>query len=208
MPIIEENLDSEFKFVLAYTPGAEDIRRCFACGSCSGVCPVSKENPAYDPRKIVHMSLIGLKDRLLSSEMIWQCTRCGTCQFACPQGVRMSNVISALREMAIKGHYVDITTLHNWGKLARVRRGRCVGCLTCSRVCPFGAIYIEKKGRSSVQVDPLKCRACGLCTVECPRGAIVLMEREGDEPSPLIPPESRLDNQPGVSTADCTRCEP
>lgn len=196
MSIHQENLDPEFKFILAYTPGAEDIRRCFACGSCSGICPVSKENPAYDPRKIVHMSLIGLKARLLSSEMIWQCTQCNTCQFACPQGVRMSSVISALRQLAVKGCYVDTATLQGWGRLAKVKRGRCVGCLTCARVCPFGAIYVEKKERAFVQVDSLKCRACGLCTVECPRGAIFLAEREEGEP--ILLKEERPESRPGI----------
>lgn len=174
----KESLDPEFKFVLADIPGAEDIRRCFACGSCTGICPVSRENPPYDPRKIVHMVIIGLKERLLTSEMIWECTRCDTCQFVCPQGVRMSTVINALRQMAIHGEYVDVPTLQGWGKLAAVKAGRCVGCLTCARVCPFEALYRGKKKRAFIQVNPLKCRACGLCTAECPRGAIVIGQKD------------------------------
>jgi heterodisulfide reductase subunit C len=176
--IRREDLDPDFKFVLGDMPGAEDIRRCFACGTCTGICPVSRDNPAYDPRKIIHMVILGLKDRLLSSEMIWHCTRCDTCQFACPQGVRMSTVINALRQMAVQGEYVDISTLQGWGKLAKVEAGRCVGCLTCARLCPFEAIYRGKNKRAFVQVDPLKCRACGLCTVECPRGAIVIRAQD------------------------------
>jgi heterodisulfide reductase subunit C len=176
--IRKEDLDPEFKFVLGDMPGAEDIRRCFACGGCTGICPVNRDNPAYDPRKIIHMAILGFKSRLLSSEMIWQCTRCDTCQFACPQGVRMSTIISALRQMAVRGGYVDVLTLQEWGKLAAVKAGRCVGCLTCARVCPFEAIYREKKKRAFIQVDPLKCRACGLCTVECPRGAIVIRAQD------------------------------
>lgn len=172
--IRREDLDPDFKFVLADMPGAEDIRRCFACGTCTGICPVSRDNPVYDPRKIIHMVILGLKDRLLSSEMIWHCTRCDICQFACPQGVRMSTVISALRQMAVQGEYVDLPTLQGWGKVAKVKAGRCVGCLTCARICPFEAIYRGKNKRAFVQVDPLRCRACGLCTVECPRGAIVI----------------------------------
>ncbi|MEW6326474.1 MAG: 4Fe-4S dicluster domain-containing protein [Thermodesulfobacteriota bacterium] len=174
----EESLDPDFKFLLADIPGAEDIRRCFACGTCTGICPVSRENSGYDPRKIVHMVILGLKQRLLSSEMIWHCTHCDTCQFACPQGVRMSTVIDALRRMAVEGRYVDVPTLQGWGKVATIKGGRCAGCLTCSRVCPFEAIYREKKRRALVQVDPLKCRACGLCTAECPRGAIVIKAQD------------------------------
>lgn len=185
MYIDEGSLDPEFRLVLADTPGAEDIRRCFACGGCSGICPVSKENPLYDPRKIVHMCLIGLKERLLSSEMIWYCTRCDTCQFACPQGVSLSKVMRALRHMAVDGHYVDTSTLEDWGKLAQVKGGRCAGCLTCVRVCPFEAVFINKKKRAFVQVNPLKCRACGICTIECPRGAITVRQ-EVENPEMLL----------------------
>lgn len=180
-----EELDPKFKFLLGKIPGAEDLRRCFACGSCAGICPVSKENPIYDPRKIMHMIIIGLRDRLLSSEMIWQCTRCDTCQFVCPQGVRISTVINALRQMAIKGEYVDVSTVQDWGRIARIKAGRCVGCLTCLRVCPFEALYVEKEKRAFVRVDPLKCRGCGLCTIECPREAIVLDDSD-DQPRPFI----------------------
>ncbi len=180
MSIIEDSLDPEFKFILAGTPGAEDIRRCFACGTCAGICPVSRDNPAYDPRKIMHMIILGLKDRLLSSEMIWYCTRCDTCQFACPQGVRMSKVIEALREMAVAGGYVDVPTLQGWGKLAVVKAGRCAGCLTCVRVCPFEAVSVKKTKRAFIEVDPLRCRACGVCTTECPRGAITVRQEEAN----------------------------
>lgn len=174
MDISKNDLDPNFKFILSDIPGAEDIKRCFACGSCTGICPVNKDNPAYDPRKIIHMIILGLKDRLLASEMIWQCTQCDTCQFVCPQGVRLSKVINALRYVAIKNEYVNIATVQEWGKVAKIKAGRCVGCLTCVRFCPFDAIYIKKEKRAFVRIDPLKCRGCGLCTAECPRGAIVI----------------------------------
>lgn len=86
----------------------------------------------------------------------------------------MSNVINALRQMAIRGEYVDIPTLQEWGRIAMVKAGRCAGCLTCMRVCLFEAIYIEKEKRAFIRIDPLKCRGCGLCTAECPRGAIAI----------------------------------
>lgn len=178
MTITKSDLQPQFKFEVTAIPGGELVKRCFACGSCTGVCPVSMENPVYDPRKIIHMVIIGLRERVLSSEMIWQCTRCDTCQFVCPQQVPMSNVINALRQMAIRGEYVDIPTLQKWGKITKVKAGRCVGCLTCIRICPFEALYIEKEKRAFVRVDPLKCRGCGLCVAECPRGAIGMSNKD------------------------------
>jgi len=174
LTITKNDLQPQFKFDVAAVPGGEVVKRCFSCGSCTAICPVSRENPVYDPRKIIHMIILGLRDRVLSSEMIWQCTHCETCEFVCPQQVRVSDVINALRQMAITGEHVNIPTLQEWGRIIKIKAGRCVGCLTCIRMCPFEALYVGKEKRASVTVDPLKCRGCGLCAAECPRGAIVL----------------------------------
>ena len=87
-------------------PGGEVASRCFDCGTCAGVCPVSEEESAFDPRRIIHMIKMGLKDRLLGSEAIWYCSNCDTCAFVCPQEVQFSSVVQVLREMAIKEGFV------------------------------------------------------------------------------------------------------
>ena len=46
--------------------------------------------------------------------------------------------------------------------------GHCVKCLTCLRVCPYGAISWDSK----VVVDPQTCEGCGICAAACPRFAI------------------------------------
>ena len=82
-------------------PGGELVKRCFDCGTCTGVCPVSQSGSGFDPRKILHMIRLGLKDQLLNSSVIWHCTHCDSCAFVCPQDVRFSSVVDVLREMAI-----------------------------------------------------------------------------------------------------------
>jgi NADPH-dependent glutamate synthase beta subunit-like oxidoreductase len=82
-------------------PGGELVKRCFDCGTCTGVCPVSQSGSGFDPRRILHMIRLGLKDQLLSSSVIWHCTHCDSCAFICPQDVRFSSVVDVLREMAI-----------------------------------------------------------------------------------------------------------
>ncbi len=62
------------------------------------------------------------------------------------------------------------------GNGAEVIAGRCVKCLTCVRVCPFGAPYID----SVAHIDPVRCQACGICVTECPARAITLGNREID----------------------------
>ncbi|MGM0680620.1 MAG: FAD-dependent oxidoreductase, partial [Thermodesulfobacteriota bacterium] len=60
------------------------------------------------------------------------------------------------------------------GNGAEVIAGRCVKCLTCVRVCPFGAPYID----SVAHIDPTRCQACGICVTECPARAITIGNRE------------------------------
>ncbi|MFZ0611516.1 MAG: hydrogenase iron-sulfur subunit, partial [Desulfobacterales bacterium] len=53
---------------------------------------------------------------------------------------------------------------------AEIDPGQCIHCLTCYRLCPYGAV--TKAGRIAVVADA--CAGCGICVAECPRGAIRL----------------------------------
>ena len=46
------------------------------------------------------MILLGMKDRVLESDFIWLCSSCYTCQERCPQGVRITDLMTAVRNMA------------------------------------------------------------------------------------------------------------
>lgn len=96
-------------------PGGESVAQCFDCGSCSGICPVSKMEGGFDPRKILHMIKLGLKDRLLASEYLWYCSHCDACLFVCPQNVRFSDVVDVLRNMSINEQYVGSKKYEKWG---------------------------------------------------------------------------------------------
>lgn len=50
---------------------------------------------------------------------------------------------------------------------------KCVLCLTCRRVCPHGAISIDKENEAA-KVSLLSCMRCGACAAQCPTGAIQL----------------------------------
>lgn len=69
------------------------------------------------------------------------------------------------------------------GIVAQVDPDKCVGCLTCTRVCPFAIPQVvQMVGRPGVgglggaaYIDPAQCQGCGTCTGECPAGAIELV---------------------------------
>jgi NADPH-dependent glutamate synthase beta subunit-like oxidoreductase len=115
LAITRGNLQPQFKFEVSGMPGGESVTQCFDCGSCTGICPVSKMGEGFDPRKILHMIKLGLKDRLLSSECLWHCSHCDTCMFICPQNVHFSNVVDVLREMSLNEEYVDPRGYEQWG---------------------------------------------------------------------------------------------
>ncbi|MCK4581476.1 MAG: 4Fe-4S dicluster domain-containing protein [Dehalococcoidia bacterium] len=106
MAILLNELDTKFKYELAEEPGGENIKLCFACGLCTASCPVADIDPEYNPRKIIRMVLLGMKKEVLSSSFPWLCTQCYTCQAHCPQNVKFSDVMKALRNMAVEEGYV------------------------------------------------------------------------------------------------------
>jgi heterodisulfide reductase subunit A2 len=55
---------------------------------------------------------------------------------------------------------------------AEVDPGKCIACLTCVRVCPFGVPFINDD--SVAEIVPFECRACGVCVSSCPNDAIEL----------------------------------
>jgi NADPH-dependent glutamate synthase beta subunit-like oxidoreductase len=175
LTINHKDIVPEFKSQVASTPGGELVKYCFDCGTCSGVCPVSESGTGFDPRKIIHMVKMGLKNRLLSSQVIWQCTHCDTCAFVCPQNVEFSSIVDALRLIAIKEKYVDSNAVDLYGTAP------------CKAACPAhisipGFIHSISQGRFKEGLQLIKREMpfpaiCGRicphpCEIQCNRSVI------------------------------------
>ena len=102
-----DKADPNFKNEIAKKIGLEEIKQCYSCGSCTGVCPVREVINDFDPRRIIHMIVLGLREQVLSSDLIWYCCLCNSCYFVCPQGIRFSRIATELRKMALAGRYVS-----------------------------------------------------------------------------------------------------
>ncbi len=102
-----KNLDSNFKYDVAAYPGGENIKLCYACGTCTAGCPVSAVDADFNPRKIIRQVLLGMRKDVLSSPVIWRCVQCYSCTAKCPQNVKFRDIMRALREMAVAEGYVD-----------------------------------------------------------------------------------------------------
>jgi heterodisulfide reductase subunit C len=76
----------------------EEVRTCIQCGTCSSACPTASlmDNSI---RKLVKLSLEGMKDEALASGSIWLCTSCLLCSVRCPRGIRPKVLVGALRDI-------------------------------------------------------------------------------------------------------------
>ncbi len=66
---------------------------------------------------------------------------------------------------------------------AVVDQKKCMACLTCLRVCPYGAPVVEAYST----IRPEYCQACGLCAPECPAQAISMVSYDVREIRNTLP---------------------
>lgn len=98
----ERTLDVTLAQEVSREPGGEGIRQCFACGTCTAGCPVRRFNPNFNPRRVIRMVLLGMREQVLREPFVWLCATCYTCQERCPQGVRISDLMRAIKNMAVR----------------------------------------------------------------------------------------------------------
>lgn len=60
---------------------------------------------------------------------------------------------------------------------------KCMACLTCMRICPYGAPVVT----SVSEIRPEYCQACGLCAPECPGEAISMVSYDVREIRDTLP---------------------
>jgi len=171
--IRSDELDHRFVEEVLAEPGGEHLLTCWSCGTCAATCLVRRYEPAFNPRLTLHRTGLGLRQRVLSSPEIWQCSACDACYPRCPKGIHISEVMRAIRSIAIRGGYPPP------GPFAAVDEEVCSGCAVCTRACPYGAINRAAQGsngaeRSVAQVDRDLCLHCGICVAACPSNAIGL----------------------------------
>ena len=114
------DLDAKFKYEVSDQPGGENLKLCFSCGICTAGCPVTEVENDYNPRKLIRMILLGMKEEVLSSNLIWLCSLCYTCYARCPQNVKFTDIMSVLRDMAVREKYVHPSFVKNIDEIDRL----------------------------------------------------------------------------------------
>lgn len=96
----------EFLAEVLATRGGERVLECYQCGTCSGSCPVLSYME-HGPRQVMHMIRSGLEEEVLSSPDIWYCVSCYSCACRCPRGIEITEVMAALRSLAMRKGYTQ-----------------------------------------------------------------------------------------------------
>jgi heterodisulfide reductase subunit C len=86
--------------VVASTPRGERLVHCLQCGSCGGSCP-SGADMEYTPRALIAMINAGDRNAVLAANTMWACVSCYFCTSRCPQEIPITDMIYALKRMAI-----------------------------------------------------------------------------------------------------------
>ncbi|MCF7790762.1 MAG: 4Fe-4S dicluster domain-containing protein [Victivallales bacterium] len=103
----KNKLDPMLKYKVAEKPGGETVKACYSCGVCTAACPVNEVNEDFNPRKMIRMILLGDKENLFSSDLMWYCMLCERCYANCPQKVNFAHIARALRDIAVEEGFVD-----------------------------------------------------------------------------------------------------
>jgi heterodisulfide reductase subunit C len=79
----------------------QNLLACYQCGKCSAGCPAIAEMDIL-PNQIIRYAQLGLKDELMRSKSIWICASCFTCNARCPKGIKIAEVIEAMRQILLR----------------------------------------------------------------------------------------------------------
>ncbi len=170
-PIVEVEVGEE---VLSYkwkAPVLEkrlvyDVQKCFGCGLCKVVCPVSAIS--MGPVKEIASRRVEAPYIIIDET---KCVVCPLCSSICPSGALRVEAPSDFEHPRVKGRI-------------EVQRDKCIPCLLCKKVCPTKAIKAEVSverrerlvrylregeawGKGRIKIEVEKCCFCGLCELLC-----------------------------------------
>lgn len=81
--------------------GCDQLPSCIQCGTCSGCCPLSIYMD-FSPRQVMALVRADFKNEVLTSNTIWLCASCYNCTVECPREIRITDIMYALKQRAIK----------------------------------------------------------------------------------------------------------
>jgi heterodisulfide reductase subunit C len=118
------------------------------CRACTSVCPITRLNDSFNPFRFVRMALFGYIEEVLESGLVWLCTNCYACQETCPHGVRISDLMTALKNLGVKTGHAPREALLQMNIVK-----------DHGRVYPIDEFDNKKRGKLSLPSLPVSCEA-------------------------------------------------
>lgn len=90
--------------------GEEEMKtlmHCVQCGKCTGGCP-SGRITALRTRKLFRMAQMDMREEIFNAPELWFCTTCYTCYERCPKGVKCTDIIRVIRNLAAKEGHMSV----------------------------------------------------------------------------------------------------
>jgi heterodisulfide reductase subunit C len=79
----------------------QNLLVCYQCGKCSAGCPQVDQMDIL-PNQVIRLAQLGQKEDLVGSKTIWVCASCLTCNVRCPKGVKIAEVMEAIRQVVLR----------------------------------------------------------------------------------------------------------
>jgi len=190
-------------------PGGEHLERCYSCGTCVSMCLINQTCPDFNPRRVMHMVLLGMRKEVGENPTIWHCSACDLCYPHCPQGIHISELMRAIKNVALRHGFRSPLPS------ASVDEELCSGCGICVKACPYGALTsvlkpIDGRERTVSHVDETLCMYCGICAAACPLTAITVEDYSSEKLASQIQaggwlePRKRAEQEPRLLVLSCS----
>lgn len=146
--ITHNRADPQFGHEFAKQLGDVRLSACLMCRACTAVCPITKLNDSFNPFRFVRLALFGYIEEILESGLIWLCTNCYACQEKCPHGVRIPDLMTALKNQGLKTGHAPREVLLQMNIIK-----------DNGRIYPIDEFDNKKRGKLSLPSLPTSCEA-------------------------------------------------
>ena len=117
-----------FQSALEQNIRSTGVFRCLECGKCTAVCPISRFDQRFSPRRTVGRALMRHDEHLLTDDRLWACVTCLSCSQVCPAAVAYTELTLGVRTEAHKLGQAAVCThgevIHSWMRMMKALVGQ------------------------------------------------------------------------------------